>query len=248
MRRTLLVAGAMLALWSTPSFPVGVELAWNACFGKPGAVGLATFDCGENTGSQSLFASFVPPPGVNKLEGIEVFIDYHVEGSGLTGWWDFRIGQLRSDQLAPLYISPTDANGDPIVACDNHYFLDNGASGGGGMVAGGFWGPSGGQLKSIAAIAAGTGLPVAEGAQQYAAGFRISNGSTVPPGTCDGCSNDVCFFVYSIHLTSFGLPDVILQSPHPGSDFMILWQSNAWQLCSTPVRLNTWGQIKGIYR
>lgn len=240
-----MVLGALLALWSTPAFPVGFELAWNACFGQSGAVGLATSPCSQDTGSQDLFASFKPPPVVNQLEGIEVFIDYHVEGSSLPCWWNFAAGQLRNSQLIALHVSPTDANGAPLVACDNHYFLDRGALGGGGMVVtGAFLG----QLKGIAAIPAGTGLPVAANAQQYGIGFRILNGNTIPPGTCNGCASDVCFVLTRINLTSAGVPDVVLQSPHPGSDFFALWQSNAWQLCSTPVRQNTWGQIKGIYR
>jgi hypothetical protein len=245
LRRTLLVAGALLAMWPTPAFAVGVELAWNACFSKPGAVGLATSACGENLGSQSLFASFVPPAGVDRLEGIEVFIDYQVEGSALPCWWNFAIGQLRRDQLTLLHVSPTDVNGDPLIECDNHYFLDNGALGGGGMIV---TGANRGQLKGLAAIPAGTGLPVAAEAQQYGIGFRISNGSTTPPGTCDGCAADVCFVLNTINLTSSGVPNVVMQSPHTGSDNFVLWQTTAWEICFTPVRQNTWGEIKSLYR
>ena len=244
--RTLLVAGALLTLTSAPAHPVGIELAWNACFGKPGATSFATSSCVENTGSQSLIASFSPPAGVDRLEGIEVLIDYQVDAPTLPCWWNFASGQLRSNQLIPLHVSPTDENGAPLIPCDNHYFLENGASGGGGMVV---TGASRGQLRGIAAIMAGTGLPVAAEAQQYAAGFRILNGNTMPPGTCDGCANIACFVVQTINLSTFGFPDVVLQSPQPGSQQVAIWRFNQWLNCyPTPVLQSTWGSIKSIYR
>lgn len=246
MLRPLLVAGALLALMSPPAHAAGLELAWNACYGQAGAAVLRTSGCDTNDGAQSLFASFRPPGGVTRLEGIEVFIDFSVKASSLPCWWNLAAGQPRVSQLTPLHVSPTDANGVPLVACDNHYFLDRGAGGGGGMVV---TGQARGQLRGIAAIAAGTGEPVAADAQQYAVGFRIANGSTMPPGTCDGCANAVCLAVYTINLTSFGLPNVVLQSPHPGSQYWVNWQRDDLPPgCHVPVLQHTWGQIKGIYR
>jgi hypothetical protein len=100
-----------------------------------------------------------------------------------------------------------------------------------------------GQFDGIAAIAAGTGLPVAADAQQYGFGFRILNGSTLPAGTCGGCTADICFVLNTILLTSFGVPNVVMQSPHPGSDNWVSWRPD-----TTPIPNRTWGAIKSIYR
>lgn len=238
------MAGALLALWSTPSFSVGVELAWNACYGQSGAATALTSNCDSNKGSQIMVASFRPPAGVLKLEGIEVFIDFRVAGSTLPCWWNLAYGQLRQPQLVPLHVSPTDVNGAPLIPCDNHYFLDAGAAGGGGMI---FTGANGGQLKGIGAIAAGTGLPVQADAQQYGIGFRIMNGGTTD-GTCAGCLPHACFYLNTINLTALGVQSIVMQSPHPGSENLVTWQPGTPDLCYTSLQSRTWGQIKSIYR
>lgn len=92
MYKPLLAAGAMLALWSTPSFPAGVELAWNACHGQGGAQSLMLSNCDTDAGSQSMIASFRPPAGVDRLEGVEVFIDFRVAGAAMPCWWNLSVG------------------------------------------------------------------------------------------------------------------------------------------------------------
>ena len=89
MRKTLLMAGALLAMTATFAQASGVELAWNHCFGQLGAASLKTNACTVNTGGQSMYASFRPPAGIAKLEGIEVYVDYQVAGGVLPCWWNF---------------------------------------------------------------------------------------------------------------------------------------------------------------
>lgn len=244
MCKALLIAGALLALTPSRAFPVGIELAWNACFGRSGAQPLMLSTCDADTGSQSMFASFWPPAGVTRLEGIEVFVDFAVTGGAMPCWWNLSFGQIRNPNLVPLHISPTDANGAPLIPCDHHYFLGVGAAGGGGMIV---TGVDRGQLKGIAAIAAGTGLPVPANEQQYGFGFRITNGNTTG-GTCAGCLSHACFVVNTINLTDFGEPYVVMQTPHPGSENYITWQPGDPYSCFTPVQSRTWGAIKSIYR
>lgn len=251
--KVALATCALLALTSTPVFSSGLELAWNQCFGQVGSVRSRTSACTVNTGSQRMIASFRPPAGVTKLEGIEVFIDYQVTGGVLPCWWDFAVGQTRSTQLEVLHVSPPDANGNPLILCDNHYFRDHGAAGGGWMTV---TGVDQGQLRGLATLPAGTGLPVTMDAQQYGVGFRIANGSTVPAANCQGCLQSACIGLTLIRLYSPGLPDVALTSPHPGSENWITWQGDVvGSPCSghapplpIPVLQRTWGEIKGLYR
>ena len=250
--RACLLAGTMLAFTSTTAFASGIELAWNHCFGQFGTQSVRTSTCATNSGSQTMIASFRPPSGVTALEGVEVFIDVQVLGGVLPCWWNFAVGQVRNDQLAPLPVSPTDVNGDPLIHCDNHYFLERGASGGGAMaVMGADWG----RLRGIASIPAGTGMPVTAEAQYYGVGFRISNDLSTPAGGCTGCLQAACFHLRLIQLYSIGQPDVVLQYPHPGSENWITWQGDAQSTgCPAPhtpplpVLPRTWGSIKSIYR
>ena len=250
--KTLLMAGALLALTAVPALPSGLELAWNQCYGQMGAVSIRTSACAVNTGSQRIIASFRPPAGINALEGIEVFVDYQVTGGVLPCWWNFAAGQLRNNQLEVLHVSPTDVNGNPIIVCDSHYFLDHGASGGGWMTV---TGADLGHLRGIASLPAGTGLPVAAEGQQYGVGFRFTNGHTVPATSCHGCAQSACMVLSLIRLYSPGLPDIALNSPHPGSLNVVKWQGDGLGFCTgfigpppVPVLQNTWGAIKSIYR
>jgi hypothetical protein len=246
MRKILLMAGALLAMTATLASASGVELAWTQCYGQAGAVSMRTSTCAVTTGQQAMYASFRPPPGVNALEGIDVFIDYQVQGGAVPCWWNFSVGATRNLNLVVLTPTPTDINGDPTVLCGAHYFLANNASGGGGMIV---TGADRGQLKGIEGIAAGSGQPVPADVQQYGIGFRITNANT--GAGCPGCLSAACFVLNTINLTSAGLPDVKLQSPHPGSDNWVTWQQNAAGTgCpgATPTRNATWGSVKSLYR
>lgn len=244
MRKTLLMAGALLAMTSTAALASGVDLAWNHCFGQTGAAETRTSACAVTTGAQAMYASFNPPAGIARLEGIEVYVDYQVAGGSLPCWWNFATGQLRNTNLVTLPVSPTDSNGDPTVLCGNHYFLANGAAGGGGGIV---TGVDRGQLKGIGAIAAGTGLPVAAEAQQYGMGFRFTNLNT--GAGCLGCLDPACFVLNTINLTSLGVPNVVLQNPTQRN--YVTWQGNAAGTnCpgATPARNATWGSVKALYR
>jgi hypothetical protein len=244
MRKALLMSMVLLAMTATVASATGVELAWNQCYGQVGAASIRTSACAVTTGDQAMYASF-RPPAIAKLEGIEVFIDFQVQGGAMPCWWNMSVGQTRTAALVPLHTSPTDVNGVPTILCDNHYFLDHAADGGGGMVV---TGVDRGQLKGLGAIAAGTGLPVAPDAQQYGVGFRITNILTT---SCAGCLQGGCFILNTINLTSLGVPNVVLQSPHPGSDNFVTWQGNAAAMgCpgSSPARNATWGSVKSLFR
>jgi len=254
LRDVLLIACAMGALTSMVAFSSGLELAWNHCFGQAGAQTMRTSACAVNTGSQTMIASFRPSAGIARLEGVEVYIDYQTSGGTLWCWWNFAAGQLRHAELTPLPVSPTQANGSPLVLCDNHYFLGRSATGGGWMTV---TGPDRGDLRGVTIIPAGTGQSVPEDAQQFGFGFRISNGNTVPAAGCPGCLSLACIMLNMIRLYSPGLPDVVLLAPHPGSENWITWQGDAATASCpgtgpppppVPALQRTWGGIKSLYR
>lgn len=248
MRQPLLIACVLLAVMASPAFSSGVELAWNHCFGQAGAVGMRTSACAVNTGAQSLIASFRPPAGPNVFIAVEAYVDYQVSGGVLPCWWNFSTGQIRQNQLVTMAVSPVDANGAPAFTCDNHYFLDHGGVGGGGMIV--TPGVDRGQLRGVVAIPLAAAESIPAEAQQYGIGFRIANGSTVPETTCPGCSQSVCMILNRVKLVSSDQTEVVLNSAHPGSENLITWQtaSPGGPCAPTPVAPTTWGAIKSIYR
>lgn len=208
---------------------------------------MKTSACDVNTGSQSLIASLRPPAGPNVFIGVEVHVDYQVSTGVLPCWWNFEVGQLRQNQLLTLPVSPVDGGGNPVVACDHHYFLDHGGIGGGNMIV---TDPFRGRLRGVTAIPLGAEAPMPAEAQQYGMGFRIGNGSTVPAATCPGCAQSVCFVLDMIKLASADQTEVILNSAHLGSEIFVAWQSVSpgGPCAPTPVAPSTWGAIKSVYR
>jgi len=239
------LATAATAAWAAP----GVDLAWNQCRGKAGAVTTRTFACAATTGQQALYASVNPPSGITQLEGAEIYVDYMESNSALTCWWNFSAGTTRAGALTPLALPPTDANGDATILCgacntapcppgngtDGFYFLAKGGTGGGGGIV---IGANTGQLKGIVAIGSGTGVAVPADVQQYACGFRISNAST--GAGCTGCDDGVVLTLSRVTLTQPGVPNVDVTNPSLGNS--IIWNT------PTPTRKATWGAVKALYR
>lgn len=239
------LAAAATAAWAAP----GVDLAWNQCRGKAGAVTARTSTCAATTGNQAVYASVNPPSGINQLEGAEIYIDYMEQGGSLSCWWNLSAGTTRAAALTPLALPPTDANGDATILCgacsaapcpagdgsNGFYFLAKGGTGGGGAIV---TGPDTGQLKGIIAIGSGTGVAVPADVQQYACGFRISNAST--GAGCAGCSNGVTLVLARVTLTQPGVPNVDVTNSNLGNS--VIWNEG------TPTRKATWGAVKALYR
>jgi hypothetical protein len=252
MRKALLMAGALLALAATAaSAAPGVDLAFGQCRGKAGATTSRTSACTATTGQFNVFASVNPPPGVNALEGAEIYIDYLESGGSLSCWWNFSTGTPRAPSLTALFLPNPDGNGDATVLCGTctatpcasdpavntgYYFLNKAASGGGGGIV---TGANSGQLKGIVAIQAGTGAAVPADVQQYACGFRINNALT--GAGCTGCSNGVTMTLSRVTLTQPGVPNVDVTNANLGNSVA----SNGG---FTKTSSKTWGSVKALYR
>ena len=92
-RLALLYACALLALVTDVASAAGVSLAWNNCLGG-GGVTNRTFACNTNSGSRSLYVSFVPPADITRIVGIEAVIDIEAGASTLPDWWPSRPGAV----------------------------------------------------------------------------------------------------------------------------------------------------------
>ena len=254
MQRVLSVAAILTALSAAPATAApGVDLAWNQCRAQSGATTFKASACLSTSGSQTLFASFNPPSGIQGLEACRVYVDYEEPGLGMSCWWNFSSGTTRGDALTVLPLPPTDVFGEPTVACgpnpfvrsdDGYYFLNHARP----VKAGGFaisTGITTGQLQGYVILRAGAGGPVTADVQQYACGFSIAN--TGAGAGCYGCQDGVVFILRQITLIQPGLPDVDLINVNIGN--MVTWNWNAHLPCSicTATQKQTWGAIKALY-
>jgi len=261
MRKSVLMAGALLALTATAAAADGTEIAWTACRGSvaPVAAITRTLACTATTttSGSSVFPSFVVS-GTTALLAANVIVDYQVADIAMPCWWDFgtsaspnlRFPALIIDDVAPG-VDATDPDNVFEIGCGGSSgFYFNGKSGGAG---GGINPDLSGNRRRIKAAAFLPGVTGADasgnGIQQHTVRIRITNQFT--GGGCLGCLTPACLIVNEILLEQvLPAPDVSLVSPVSAGSNIISWQGGVGTDCpgATPTRNATWGSVKALYR
>src|SRR5438477_898960 len=87
MSKQLVTTALALALWASAASAQGLNLSWDDCgaAGQPNKM----FACNVNSGNASMYASYIPPSGVNQLVGIASQIDLYTDQAVLPDWWKF---------------------------------------------------------------------------------------------------------------------------------------------------------------
>lgn len=246
MKKTLLLTGVLLAL-AAPAFAVpGLNLAWEECKGTGGTV-LKTFAC--TTSPTTFIANAVgsvvaPAGGLAALNSAEVVVDIAIAGGSVPPWWDFGV--------AP---SCRPANGisldylNPIGATCRDYFNEfaNPPSGGQSYQNPGPVGPNHTQINGVVAVDATTTAPINAGTEFIVFTLRIRGTNTA---SCAGCTTPA-----SLHLNravlaqSGGNPGVTVDGPATMDSNCIKWQDETVPCGGVvPVRNQTWGGLKSMYR
>lgn len=243
MKKTLLICGALLALTASLASAqgAGINLAWNDCL--PVGVPLALFSCDTNAGLQTMYGSFIPPPGITKLSGNEIVIDLRSASPVLPQWWMFKnAGTCRQTALSASF----NFLGGPFTCVD--YWAGR-ASGNIAAYQIGFGGANRARAKLVAAVASSQAGPVNPPTQYYSFALTITNAKTVGDPSCTGCLEPVCIVLNSINLTQpVGLGNFFLFMPAPQN--WVVWQSQLTGFCpdATPTKASTWGSLKALYR
>ena len=84
MSKQLVTTALALALWASAASAQGLNLSWDDCgaAGQPNKM----FACNVNSGNASMYASYIPPSGVNQLVGIASQIDLYTDQAVLPDW------------------------------------------------------------------------------------------------------------------------------------------------------------------
>lgn len=242
MKKTLVLAGSMLALTATIASAQGINLAWTDCGANGTSSNSST--CSSNSGvPYTMIASYLPPAGVNKLAGLSAQVDITSSTPSLPDWWKHGTGQCRT--TSGLSIS-FDFTGGPFACAD--YFV--------GQAAGGFaydigYGTANrARLRVQAAIPAGTEGPVDPGTEYYAFKANVQRAKSTGVGSCAGCSEPMCIVLNSIQLFQPLEEGNDPEITNPANSNYVTWQSPVVAGCplSTPTRNSSWGQVKSLYR
>ena len=242
MKKTLVLAGSMLALMATIASAQGINLAWNDC-GAAGT-GFNSSTCSTNSGVPfTMVASFLPPAGVNRMGGMSAQVDITSNTASLPDWWKHGTGQCRS--TSGLSIS-FDFTGGPFTCAD--YWA--GQAAGGFAYDIGFGSPNRARLRVQAAIAAGTEGPVAPGTEYYAFKANVQRAKSTGTGLCAGCSEPMCIVLNSVQLFQPLEEGNDPEITNPANSNYVTWQLPVVAGCplSTPTRNSSWGQVKSLYR
>lgn len=221
----------------------GLNLAWNDCFSDGGASNKA-FACAANTGSNSLFGSFVPPTGITAMTGAEVVVDLLTADPAFTNWWRmFTAGSCRASSLSANFL-PGPAGGSGV--CQDYW--QGQAS---GAIAAYTIGQGGmanrARVLLVGATAPSNATSVDSATEYYAFTMVINNQKSVGTGSCTGCLDKVCIVLNQIKITQpAGVGDVAVTT---GLNQIATWQGELTSTClPVPARNRTWGQVKALYR
>jgi hypothetical protein len=245
MKKTLLMAGALLALTAgMASAQSGLNLSWNDC-GVNGQL-QRNFACTTNSGANTMVGSIVIGADMPQLNGHEGVFDMQTNQAALSPWWTF---------TTPATTTPCTRLGSTVSADFN--FLANvncvdpwANSGFGGVNwAGGFNGPNRGRIRTVYAINPSTAADATT--EYYVVKVTFTNGKSAGAGACPGCLDGACFVFNSSKMTQpLGVGNYTVSGPVL-RDY-VQWQGggNLGGQCpgATPTQTRTWGSVKSLYR
>jgi len=250
MKKTLLIAGALLALTASMAFAQdgGLRLGWNDCR-DAGGLPLRTFACNTNTNNSitnhQLFESCITQPGMNSVGSAFMILDIFLQSSTIDPWWQH--GASPACRLT----GKIQTNGTNAAGCAVDYW--NLAASGVGSASSVYSCPSSGPnhslLRTLVGISATETSPIPPAQEMFLANITLLNGSTT---TCAGCQIPACLSLTSATLSQNPPDQDVVYTGHqapPGGLNTVTWQADTG--CNndpTPATKSTWGKIKAIYR
>jgi hypothetical protein len=235
MKKIAALVGILVALSAGSAMAAGTNLAWNDCLSGGGLLD-RTVAC-TNTGTGTMYASFVPPAGVNDCGATDAAIDVVTPNPMVTGsWWlagtirwGAAIGSSGSG-ACPGWADAAPTGGQP--------FGPNIAQ----TV------PGGNRLRIRFVIST---LPTEEQALDSAIEYHNHTVSLkFSSGTLNNaeCTAGAAIGVTRLEIQSPTVATIALTSPQQTN--CITFRGGGGLTCpgATPVKKATWGSIKALYR
>jgi len=240
MKKTLLMAGALLALTAgiASAGPGGINLSWNDC-GVFGGL-QRNFACTSNSGANTMIASAITGVQMDQLNGQAGVLDMQTNQAALSNWWLIGGCRLASTMSADFNFLANVNCFDPWV----------GVAAGGVSYTAGFNAPNRARIRTICAIAGSTGITGTD--EYYFFKVTFTNARSIGNGSCAGCTDGACIVFNSILVTQpAGVGDYTISAP--ANRNWVHWQGGASGVVggcpdATPTRTKTWGSVKSLYR
>jgi hypothetical protein len=243
MKKTLLLAGALLALTAGIASAGGINLGWGDC--SPAGTAAKTFACTSNSLTGAIMvASAISPAVLDQFVGQESEMIIQTNQPALSPWWGLQTGGCRGTTAVAAGF---DFTGGPFTCTDPW----SGAAAGGMNYAPNFGGANRAQLRTVCAIPGSTSID--DATEYYLFKVTLLGAKSTGNNSCAGCTDGACVVLTSIKLVEVaGAPagDYLVTNP-------IVRQHVTWQaggslggLCpaATPTQTRTWGSVKSLYR
>jgi len=235
MKKVLTLAAAVLVLGASTASAQGLNLYFGGC--SDGGTLTQSLNCGSNTGlALTLHASVFPGSPLTLFAAATAVVDIKAgpEGGPLPLWWQTASGQCRANSIS-MSFDPANNN----TACGDLW--------GGNpnlqvtAIQQGLHGSNSVRVNGVAALPAGSEIPVAVGTELWVCRITINKTATT---TCAGCSQPA----------SIVLNEISMQEPGGAPQRINNVVSNSCASISggpcpgaTPAANRTWGAVKSLY-
>lgn len=217
-------------------------LTWDDCWLGAGSSS-ASFDCITNKGENRLYAAFTLPVPVDSVIGVEAVIDLQTAAGTLPDWWQVGAGGCRGGSLTATLdfagltacVNPWGASGSALIQT-----FDPGQPNG----------PSQARIRAVAFVLPDSHRTLDDTTPYFALGLVLDHERSEGGLQCTGCNVAACLVLNSIvvRTISGGAGDLYLQTPGAGNGNWATWQSGGADCSAVPVRRQTWGRVKQLYR
>jgi hypothetical protein len=245
LKRVALVAIVTLTLLAIASsaMATGIALRWGSCEGASNR----NFACDGGSGSELLVGSFSPPPGIDQLSGIQVYLRISSADGNVPAWWQMmNRGSCRQTSLSARFdMSDETQCEDPwqgqAVGGLARYKLD---------------GSNGVDLWLVAAVPISAIHEVSPGRSYAAFKLAVNHQRSTGAGACAGCATPMCIKFEAIRLVQPGRIDAsgkrqesyaeITQGTPGmgGAANFVTWQGGTPACGAGAARPSSWGALK----
>jgi hypothetical protein len=246
MKKTLLIAGALLCLGVSMASAGGINLSWLDCgtFGSS----TRTNTCLVSTGGNLLVGSAIPNNPIDLMVAMAAVLDLQTNQAALTPWWLMDTAPAPPACRTGAMTASFDFTAGPSNCVD---IWAGGATGGSNYISQYNGVANHGRIRLVCAVPAPIAVDnVNEG---YYFKVNISNTKTTGTGNCAGCLDAACIVFNSIELDQNpGVPGGNQTLSNPINSQFVTYQSGGGLAgaCpqATPTQNKTWGSVKSLYR
>ena len=244
MKKTLLLVALFVAASVTVASAAGINVSWgNTCWSDAGHASSLTWACNSNsfTGVR-MTCSYAVAVSKTNMVATDLYMEGATNdvGTAVPDWWKLGDSECRTSSSVVVLSADGSLGGG---ACQDLW----GGAGAGGI---GLYSDEGNRTHINATWAVPDPIAIDAGVETFAATFRIATTKTTGTGACAGCDVPLTWALNYIQVAYQGeSTSEVLDQVLPSGNQCVTWQGGAAPCARPlPVRNQTWGQIKSLYR